>query len=506
MAEFSVTTDWLKVRAEATPDAVALIGDDFSVTFGELDRMVSRLCYQLKEEGVRPGDHVGLLMPNCLAAVCSVFSAARIGAVLVPLNTRLTPAELSWQIDRADCDWLLCSETYDGVARSVSGGSVQQLILHDNDAAFSSWLDLQPDLVQATGMPGPLESLQAIVFTSGTTGFPKGTMITFANHLWSAVGSAFKLGIHHDDRWLACMPLYHVGGLSILFRSCLYGTTVVLQRGFDPSAVRKSLTNDAITQISLVPTMLARLLKEGLSAIDAPSLRFLLLGGAAASPELLAEAAVAGLPVAVTYGLTEACSQVATMLPGDEQGKPGSPGRPLLFTSIDIVAENGTPAQALEPGEIVISGPTIMSGYYNDPEATAGVLHGGRLHTGDIGYLDGDGDLWVLNRRSDLIISGGENVYPAEVERIILAHPAVTAVAVVGLPHAEWGHEVAAMVTPEPGSAISESELNDFIRKQLAGYKQPRVIIFSDEIPMTGSGKINRSEVVNQILAQRVVS
>jgi len=334
--------------------------------------------------------------------------------------------------------------------------------------------------------PQATSAIQAIVFTSGTTGRPKGAMISYANHFWSAVGSAFKLGVRPDDRWLACLPLYHVGGQAILFRSCLYGTTVVLHDGFDADAVLTSLAIENISLVSLVPTMLERLLRRGLARVAAPALRLVLLGGAAAPPALLADSAAVGLPVAVTYGLTEAASQVATLLPDEARRKPGSAGRPLLFSSIHVADPDGRQLRPGEPGEIVISGPTVMAGYYDDPASTSETIRGGRLHTGDVGYLDEDGDLWILDRRDDLIVSGGENVYPAEVERVLREHPGVAAACVVGLPHPEWGQQVAALVVPTQRESVTESALLAFTRSRLAGYKQPRLLIFADVLPLTG--------------------
>jgi O-succinylbenzoic acid--CoA ligase len=257
------------------------------------------------------------------------------------------------------------------------------------------------------------------------------------------------------------------------------------------------------------------------------SLRLILLGGAAAAPELVEEGNKLSivndqLPIvneekpltiddwqltidnsppliSTTYGLTEAASQVATQTPKSTSKKPGSVGKPLMFTQIDIVDENGKSLPQGALGEIVVSGPTVMQGYYNNPEATAKVLQNGRLHTGDIGYLDADGDLWLVQRRSDIIVSGGENVYPAEVEQVLQGNTAVSAACVVGIPDPEWGQKVVAMVQLEQEEAISEDELLAFSRERLAGYKQPRHIRFVKQLPLTASGKIHRKAVQDQM-------
>ena len=300
-----------------------------------------------------------------------------------------------------------------------------------------------------------------------------------------------------DDRWLSCLPLYHVGGLAVLFRSCLYGTAVVLHRRFDVEAFNESLDTKAITLTSLVPTMLYRLLRARGRWPD--SLRLVLLGGAAASPELLAEAAAAGVPVATTYGLTEAASQVATLLPAGVRRKPGSVGRPLLFSRVRIVGEDGAERPVGAYGEVVVSGPTVMAGYYENEPATARTVRGGELYTGDVGYLDADGDLWLVQRRSEIIVSGGENVYPAEVEAVLRRHPDVRAACVVGVAHPEWGEQVAALVAVAPGAEVTPPQLVAFCREQLAGYKLPRLLRLADDLPRTASGKIAREQVRQQL-------
>ena len=502
MEQYQVTTDWLRVRAADTPDAPALLIDGRWWRFGELDALASRLCARLAADGARPGDHVAVLLPNSLPLIVAVFALARLGAVMVPLNTRLTAAELAWQVARADCTGLISALPTEKQAADVPA-SLPRLVLPVDMLAFEAWAAQQP---LADPPPATLDHPQAIIFTSGTTGYAKGAVITFANHLWSAVGSAFRLGVVPGDRWLACLPLYHVGGLAVLFRACLYGTAVVLHESFDTATVRRSLRQDDVTLVSLVPTMLSRLLHEGLTADDTPALRLILLGGAAAPAALLAEARTAGLPVAVTYGLTEAASQVATLLPDGVAHKPGSAGKPLLFTTVAVVDNNGCELPPGEPGEIVVRGPTVMAGYYRDEPATAAALRDGRLYTGDTGYLDADGDLWVLDRRADLIVSGGENVYPAEVERVLREHPAVALAAVVGLPHPDWGQQVAAAVVLRSPGAATADDLLAHCRARLAGYKRPRQLVLRDELPQTASGKVQRRLVAEQLLSEKVAS
>ncbi len=488
--------DWL---AAANPHKIALVIGEQQWTYAELDKHVTEYAERLKQVGVSAGQMVGVLMPNCFEYVCLIHALSRVGAVLVPLNTRLTARELDWQLLHVGCTLLICSAETETLASSFVLPNRRVLSVHEpQHSAVQHFLRAAPARIRLRPQPLGLvtnggnlprrklseameNTIQAIVFTSGTTGNPKGVMLTASNFFWSATASAFRLGTLPSDRWLCCLPLYHVGGLSIIFRCCLYGTTVVLHNGFDVETVNQALDTQDITLISLVPTMLHRLLK---TRTEFPaSLRLILLGGAAASAELLAQSS--HLPIAPTYGLSEACSQVATALPGE--AKIGSVGKPLLFTSVRIVNETGDSLPPEAYGEVVVSGPTVMRGYYGQPPLS------GELHTGDIGYLDSDGDLFIVQRRSDLILSGGENIYPSEVEQVLRQHPAVAEVCVVGVEHPEWGQQVAAAIVLN--APASEEEILTFSRQLLAGYKQPRRILFVESLPQTASGKVQRQAV-----------
>ena len=486
--------DWLTARVQATPHAIALIMNGRQWTYAELAQLVTWYCLGLVQQGVQPGQPVALLLPNGLSYLCLIHALTRLGAILVPLNTRLTATELAWQLAQSDAQLLIYDDSFFVVVDTIPLVNTCQRV----DVAMLRQVGEQSTL-NANRLDKAvfqLEAPQAIVFTSGTTGRPKGAVLTFANHFWGATASAYRLGLSPTDRWLSCLPLYHVGGLAVVFRSCLYGTAIVLHERFAIDAFNHSLEHDQIALTSVVPTMLHRLLavREGQSW--PATLRHILLGGAAATPELLAAAHASGAPVATTYGLTEAASQVATMCPDDVVQKPGSVGKPRMFSSVRIVDEMGHALPAGARGEVVVAGPTVMAGYYNNDEATARTIRNGELYTGYIGYLDDDGDLWLVQRRSELIISGGENIYPAEVEAVLRQHPAVAAACVVGLPDPEWGQIVAALVERQPDRAVTATELLAHCRQQLAGYKHPRYMQFTDQLPQTASGKIERRAVV----------
>ena len=477
--------DWLTARVNATPEALALVIGVERWTYRELNRLADRICAELVEQ-VRPGQIVGALLPNNLAYVGLIHALARMGAVLLPLNTRLTAAELAWQLELTACQLVVVSAEMEKLLPNKP-----QLPIVRAERLLESGVQEKPvNLAEFN-----LDNDQAVIFTSGTSGRPKGARITFSNHFWSAAASAFRLGLHNQDLWLSCLPLYHVGGLAVIWRSCLYGTAVSLHPRFDVTAISNDLDNNPITLISLTPTMVYRLLDYRGERPWPATLRHLLLGGAAATPDLVARCHALGIAVTTTYGLTEAASQAATMPPDDVRCKPGSVGKPLMFTRIDILDETGRVCAPGEVGEIVISGPTVMAGYYRDAAATAVAIRDNKLYTGDMGYLDTDGDLWLVQRRSDLIVSGGENVYPAEVEAVLRRHPAVATACVVGIPHPEWGQQTAAAVVLAQNMEATTLDLQNFCRENLAGYKIPRLIRFVPQLPQTASGKIARSEV-----------
>ncbi len=355
--------DRLRARCRATPQALALVFGTERWSYADLDGMAEQLARGLYAAGVRANDHVAALLPNNPTYVALIHALARLGAVLIPLNSRLSERELAWQMAWSEARFLVAETVDEGRGTNVDNRlsslvyrlSVADLLATPADSSLPS-------------VPLDLDATQAIVFTSGTTGQPKGAMLTFGNHFWGANASLYRLGLQTNDRWLSCLPLYHVGGLAVIFRSCLYGTAVVLHERFDLDAFRHSLGQDAVTLTSLVPTMLHRLLEADIHW--PPTLRLILLGGAAATPELLERCYQINLPVVATYGLTEAASQVATQALETARHKPGCVGKPLMFTRVRVVDDAGLDTPPGQPGEILVQGPTVMAGYFRDTEAT----------------------------------------------------------------------------------------------------------------------------------------
>jgi O-succinylbenzoic acid--CoA ligase len=439
--------NWLAQRAQSCPERTALVTEASSVTYAELEAEATWIARRLAAYGVRREATAALTMHPRREEVVLLHALMKLGAIAMPLSPHLTDAER---------EAVLASE---------------RPAVDLNDAADLTQTEADLPLLGEHDM----DDLQCYILTGGSTGEPRQAGLTYGNFLFSAVGSAFNIGVDPADRWLCCLPLSHVAGLSIVLRSVIYGTTAVLLDGFDTEQVATTLSSGGITVLSLVPTMLLRLLEAG-ADLSAP--RAILIGGGPVPEGALEEALDRGATVVQTYGMTETCSQVTTLSPEDAGRKVGSAGRPLLTTHVRI-----------EGDEILVQGPTVSRGAL-DPD--------GWLHTGDLGHIDEEGFLYVTGRRSEMIVSGGENVMPAEVESVILAHPAVADVAVFGRPDPEWQEAVCALVVLAEGAETGEQELREHCSGSLSGFKVPKQIDFVAELPRSPSGKLLRAELVQE--------
>jgi O-succinylbenzoic acid--CoA ligase len=478
------------------------------IDYCELASRVNETERGLEALGVGSGDVVAVLLENGLAFAEIVHAIAQCGAVLLPLNTRLTPRELAFQLEESATRLLIHGP---GPLADLAASSA--LLIGANAALDRVEVDadgspaLEPGGADRIELPArrpyidparrphvdPARTL-ALVYTSGTTGSPKGARLSHRNLFWNAIGSTMHLGFRSEDRWLVCMPLYHVGGLSILLRSVLCGSSAILHERFDPEAVNRALDEDGVTLVSWVPAMLERVLAARGERRAPHSLRCVLLGGGPAPRELLERARSQGFPIAATYGLTEASSQVATQLPtlAESDGVAGL--RPIFGAQLDTVDDDGKSVRG-RPGEILVRGPAVMEGYWNRPEETASALRGGWLHTGDIGVLDSSDTLEVLERRCDLIISGGENVYPGEIEAVLLEHPAVIEAAVAGRADAEYGRRPIAWLVAAPGRQLDLADVRRVCAERLAAYKIPLAFTVVDELPRNSAGKLVRERI-----------
>lgn len=471
-------------RAERSPHALALISGQERVSYSELARRARRAASELSLRGVSPGERVALLVRGGIPFAAFAHGVSWLGAVLVPLNLKLTRRELLEQLRDSEPKIVVADQEFWELGQSLCQETGLSLMDGTDPALLRDGGELDP-------VPHFLSDPLAIIYTSGTTGTPKGAVLTRQNFLRSAESSMIGLGLSRDDRWLICMPLYHVGGLSILWRAALYGNCVVLHGQFSVDAVIEAIAEDGVTITSFVPLMLERMM-DRVQGPPPGRLRAILLGGAPAPDELLSRACDLGYPIFPTYGLTETASQAATLPAEEVREHLGSAGKPLFYSEIRIFSDDGRPAPAGSPGEIGVRGPTVSPGYWRRDDATAGARRDGWFLTGDIGRLDGAGYLYVLDRRDDLIVSGGENVYPAEIEAALRRHPAVLDAGVCRLDDPRFGQAPAAAVVLRPGTAADEEELLRFAHTQLAGYKVPKSIVFVRELPRNAGGKLLR--------------
>ena len=489
-------SDWVALRARTHPSHIAIECSGERWDYATLETRVASAAGALRAEGVEAGEPVAVLANNGLPIARFAHATPRAGGLFMPLNARLSANEITWQLQDSRVRLLVHDASLAALAYEAADAAGVRLVAIE-DARWDAGVPVAaPEAIEA-------DRAHSVIYTSGTTGRPKGAVLTHGNLHWSAVASAANLGVEADDRWLACMPLFHVGGLSILLRSATYGTTAVIHERFEEVRVDHALRDERITLLSVVAAMLQRVFAVSPEPFPA-TLRGVLLGGGPAPRPLLEEAARRRMPVLQTYGLTETCSQVATLGHADALRKLGSAGLPLLASTVRIEVE-GRDAEAGEVGEIVVAGPTVCAGYLHRPDATAAAIRGGWLHTGDLGWRDGEGYLYVADRRDDLIVSGGENVYPAEVESALLEHTAIEECAVVGLPDDRWGARVVAVVVPHAGvEAPSTAALEAHLRSLLAGYKLPReIIVEAEPLPRTASGKLQRHLVRDRLRATR---
>jgi len=433
--------DWLTQRSQTCPDRAALVADGSEVTYAELEAEATWVARRLAAQGVRRGSTAALTMHPRREQVVLVHALMKLGAVLLPLGPAMTAPE----------------------RRALTAAEEPAVDLDDPGQLTQTEADL-PLLGEHD-----MDALCCRVLTSGSSGDPDPVGLTYGNFLWSAVGSAFNIGVEPHDRWLCCLPLHHISGLGIVMRAVVYGTTAVIQDGFDVDRVGAALERGDITVVSLVTTMLTRLLDAG---ADLSGPRAILVGGGPVPREPLEEAIDRGATVVQTYGLTEACSQVTTLAPADASRKLGSAGRPLLTTHLRI-----------QDGEILVQGPTVAPGR-TDAD--------GWLHTGDLGRIDEEGFLYVEDRMDDMIVSGGENIIPAEVEQVLLRHPEVADAAVVGRDDPEWQQAVTAVVVLEDGSEATADDLRRHCATELAGFKVPKRVELASALPRTPSGKLLR--------------
>lgn len=507
-----VTENWIERRARLTPGRAFLVCDGESWTFAEAASIARDRAGRLAAlaEGIGAGrssgratPRVALLSNNEPSFVWWLLAILDLGWTAVPLNTRLAVHELAVQVD--DCAPLVL--LYDEACAEAAG----ELREHAPVVASFAEAHAQDPLAVEVRQEWDLEGTVAtVMYTSGSTGRPKGVEQTLANHWHSAVNSALNLGLDvAGDTWGCMTPLFHMSGLSIVMRSLIYGCTVRLYRHFDAATVDDDLVSGHLTCLSAVTYQIERMLDDLLSRavperID-PRVRFVLQGGGPLPLATLERCREAGLPVVQSYGMTETASQIVALSPVDAERKAGSAGQPLASVRVRIAGPDGADDVPVPPGtcgNILIKTPTLAVGYLNQHDRyQSHFTPCGWFDTGDLGHFDEEGFLYVDCRLSDLIVSGGENVYPAEVEAVVSLHPMVARCAVVGVEDQTWGAVPVAVCVPVDGLSPDypelpgDEEMRSFCRARLAGYKCPRRVVWTHSIPTTASGKLRRSEV-----------
>ncbi|HEX3737516.1 MAG TPA: AMP-binding protein [Solirubrobacterales bacterium] len=479
-------------QAHRRPTAVAIEWAGTEVTYGELHGRAEALGNALAELGVGPGDRVAIRLHNCLEMVESLFACHLLGAVAVPINMRLTATEVEYMV--GDCEASLAIADEQGRALGEGWPDIRWLTVGGAGAeSYEEAIRSQP--ARALELPVDDDDAAFIVYTSGTTGRPKGAVLTHKNFVTNALSFIFEIGVRGTDVWTSPFPLFHVGGLVGLYPFLLVGTRINLlpSVAFDPAATLAAL--GAASMCAMVPMQWELVLAEAGADQTLGGIKRAIWGAAPASRPLLERMQEALGPTAVvcTFGQTEVTANATFLRPEDSLTKIGSVGRPALTVEHRVVDAADADVAPGEVGEIVYRGPTVMRGYWHRPEATAEAFGGGWFHSGDLVREDDDGYLYVVDRKKDLIISGGENVYPAEVERVLLEDPAVADVAVVGVDDERWGERPVAYVVAR--GELTAGRLIDACDGKLARYKIPGAVVFVDELPRNSGGKVLKREL-----------
>ena len=490
----------LNNHAAVRPDSVALVFEDRATTYGELNARANRVANGLRAIATTPQTRVALLDKNSDAFYEILFGAAKALSVLAPVNWRLAAPEVAYIVNDACAEVLFVGEDFFPTVAQILPElrTVRKVIAlsgrHPEWEGYTSWRDRQHD--DASGMPINGDDVVIQMYTSGTTGHPKGALTTHDNIFAALECSPDWYPCTADDVNLVCMPLFHIAGSFIGLLGLYAGARNVLSRDTHPATLLRLIESERVTMMFLVPALMLFMLQAPeIEQVDLSSLRQIDYGASPIALDLLRQAiTVFKCDFVQVYGLSETTG-VITALPPEDHDPEGSQrmrscGKPTRTAEIRVVDANDKELAAGEVGEIVVRSVQNTKGYWNLSEATAGLLRDGWLHTGDAGFFDADGYLYVYDRVKDMIISGAENIYPAEVESALFGHPAVADVAVIGVPDEQWGESVKAVVVLKPGTTATDAEIMAYCRERIAHYKVPKSVDFADTLPRNGSGKL----------------
>ena len=492
---------WLAKRSSLHAHRDALVEGTRRLTYGELDARVTRLAHGLRDRyGVRRGDRVATLTANCIEFVELFFATARIGALLAPLNWRLAPPELDYQLTDSGATVLFVGEEHSDLAAMLTvapprgqvrvGPEYQTLLAESSPEAL-------PADAQAR-----FDDPHLILYTAGTTGHPKGAVLTHANVFWNCQNVGAPAGLGPDDTTISLLPFFHSGGIGLYLIPTLYvGGRVAIMRKFDAEVLLDLVSRFGVRIIFGVPAIWLELLKRAdFDRAHFPTIRYCISGGAPHPMAVMESVAARGFGFLQGYGLTET-SPGGTLMPVDDwRRKLATAGKPFLHVEMRVVDDAGDAAAHDEIGEVQFRGPNVFAGYWRRPDATADAFTAdGWFRTGDLGRLDDEGFLTLVDRKKDMVISGGENVYSAEVEDVLFAHPAVAEAAIIGIPDERWGEAVCAIVALRPNASASADELITHCRSRLAKYKTPKTVVFVNALPRNAAGKVLKRQLREEV-------
>ncbi|MEU7693833.1 long-chain fatty acid--CoA ligase [Microbispora hainanensis] len=496
---------WPARRAQMSPDRTAFVYADRPYSYTEVHERTTRLASRLRDAGVRAGDRVAYLGPNHIAFAETMFATHMLGGIFVPLNFRLAAPEIAYMLEHSGSSVLVygpeCAAQVAAVVRDLPGlPNLRTVVALESPAErelhYETWLSQGDPTPIDT--PVALDDIALILYTSGTTGRPKGAMLSHANLVWNTYHILIGVDVTSTEVTLISAPLFHVAALNqTLLPTFLKGGMSVIMPSWDVDRCYDLIERHRVTWMFGVTAMFAALVQSPRWAgADLSSLRTLMSGGASIPVALIRAYQERGLVFCQGYGMTETSPGATFLEAGESVRKVGSAGVPVFFANVRVVRPDLTPVAPGEPGEVLVQGPNVTPGYWRDPEATAAALtEGGWFHSGDVATLDDEGHLYIVDRVKDMYISGGENVYPAEVEGVLFEHPAVAEAAVVGVPDDKWGEVGRAFVVPRPGTNVTPDEIRDFLRPRLAKYKIPIYVDIVDTLPKTGSGKIRKPDL-----------
>jgi len=493
---------WLERRADITPDRAALIDGDRRLTYRALRDRVAAAAAGLQAMDVRRGDRVAVLSINRAEYIEILFASARLGAIVVPLNWRLTPAELAFQVGDSQPKLAFVDPELQPLAEELRGESEAQTLdgwvaFNGADAPIPWAQDYAALLARGESSPeGRFDDPLLIMYTSGTTGRPKGAVLTQGTQLWNSINIGAAVSLVAADVTLNALPMFHTGGIGLFTLPTLHiGATAVLQRKFDPDETVRLIREHGVTAMFGVPAIyLALLQSEAFREADLSTVRFS-CGGAPCPLSIIEAFRDRGLLFQQGYGLTETAPTCLIIPAADAFRKAGSAGKAAVHVEVRVVDDEGKDVPPDAVGEVWTRGPNLFSGYWRRPEATAEAFAGDWFRTGDLARIDAEGFIYIVDRKKDMIISGGENIYPAEVEDVLYRHPAVAEVTVVGIPDERWGEVPKAFVVTKPGQSMTADDVLRFCEGRLARYKIPKAVAFVNVLPRNAAGKVLKRQL-----------